>query len=83
MISRKAISTAFEVIVGDLEVGTVVVYCNHHKEAVRVDRWRGGAGIHKGTYLCSMGSLFPEEKAHVTRETRKYGVPPKIWTRRA
>ena len=83
MISRKAIADAFEVITQDATVRIVVVYCNRNTEAVRVHRHEGGLGIHKGTYLVTMGSLFPEEKAFLTRETKKhYGAEiPKIWIR--
>lgn len=84
MISRKAIMDAFEVMLSDQTVSTVVVFCNRFTEAVRIDRWKGGGGIHKGTYLTSMGSLFPEEKAYLTRNKKKYGsveASPKVWIR--
>jgi hypothetical protein len=84
MISRKAITLAFEAILQDKTVNTVTVYCNRHRESVRVHRHEGGAGIHKGTYLVTMGSLFPEEKAFLTRYARKYGesaTKPIIWIR--
>jgi hypothetical protein len=86
MISRKAISDAFEVITQDPTISVVVVYCNRHTEAVRVSRWAGGCCVHKGTFLTSMGSLLPEEKAFLTRHKTKYGqsaLLPKIWIRYA
>jgi hypothetical protein len=86
MISRKAIADAFEVITQDSTVRIVVVYCNRNTEAVRVHRHEGGLGIHKGTYLVTMGSLFPEEKAFLTRHKTKYGqsaLLPKVWIRYA
>lgn len=84
MISRQAITTAFEAILDDRKAATVVVFCNRHRESVRVHRHDGGAGIHKGTYLVTMGSLFPEEKAFLTRHAKKYGasvLKPQIWIR--
>lgn len=76
MISRKAIALAFEIVLEDKSVSTVVVFCNRHQESVRVHRHEGGAGIHKGTYLVTMGSLFPEEKAFITRYKKKFGQAP-------
>ncbi len=81
MISRKAISDAFEVITQDSTVRIVVVYCNRNTEAVRVRRHRDDE---TGTYVVTMGSLFPEEKAFLTRHNKKYGgsaLLPKIWIR--
>lgn len=80
MISRRAVSDAFEVITQDATVRIVVVYCNRNTEAVRVRRHKDDE---TGTYVVTMGSLFPEEKAFLTRETKKhYGAEiPKIWIR--
>ena len=84
MISRKAITQAFEIVMQDRTVSTAVVFCNKHQEAVRVYRHEGGNGIHKGTYIVQMGALFPEEKAFITRHKKKYGqtnpIPPS-WIR--
>ena len=84
MISRKAITDAFEVILADKKLKAVTVFCNRYRESVRIHRHQGGHGIHKGTYLVTMGSLFPEEKAFLTRNMKKYGcleASPKVWFR--
>jgi hypothetical protein len=84
MISRKAITQAFEIVMEDRTVSTAVVFCNWHREAVRVHKHEGGNGIHKGTYLVQMGPLFPEEKAFITRHRKKFGqssIIPPSWIR--
>lgn len=72
MISRKTILTAFEEIVNDYKVKSVVVFCYHRggeTECVRIHRTEkpGVENEFASEYVVTMGALATAERNYLSR----------------